>query len=203
MSRYRPDDNLLSVISGPVLFWLSIIIISHIMMHFAAPISVGALYTPNNDILGQKQWFNIGGGILAVITLYSAATQPRIAQSYLVKLFFTILGSVILLALAVFLSGGFIDSPFSGAVSLYIGFFILMIRRGRYVLYSILLVVITLFLLSLPYIYLHKKGSASLNILQWNSSYSVTWGRMAANILLLIVAGWVSARVSDEVSRLS
>lgn len=139
-----------------------------------------------------------------IATVYLILKRPGTMAADTMKVLVIILGSVLLLSLAVFLTGGFIDSPFGSAVAMYIGFFIFLIRRRVFPFINLGLIALTVFLLALPYmyLYLYRSDYRSMHILTWHPTPLVTGGRLAISMLLLLVAGWVGARVSSEASKL-
>lgn len=199
MARHG-DDNLLTVISVPMLFWLLFIFICYVLLEFIIPgLYREALYKANGPVFAQNLWFRIAGIIWFILTVAIIALRPRTVAMDTVRLFLIIFSSVVLLALAVFFTGGFLDSPFSGAVSLYLGFFVLMSSKRGYRAATYFFILVTLFLMSLPYLYISSKGFD--HILRWKDTPEIMWARVIFTMMLLIVAGYVGKRVSDEVNR--
>jgi hypothetical protein len=194
------DRNPLSIVSRQMITWLLIVMAVYVFIYLIFPKWIGKTpYTPNAQILAKSYWFHVGGLLFFFLTVAFVLVDSRRVPATTFKLFSMILSSVMLLTLAVFLTGGFIDSPFSGAVALYIGFFFVMLRRRVYPLFNAFFMLLTILLLLFPYFHLWKQ-SHDMYIVQWDPAPLVTWGRLAMNIFLLIAAARVGARVSDAVS---
>ncbi len=198
------NETPLLLISQSMLAWLLAIITAYILIDLIAPRRTGYLYDANGEIFRQIFWFRVFGMFVFIATVYLILKTPGTLAADTMKVLVIILGSVLLLSLAVFLTGGFIDSPFSSAVAMYIGFFILLSRRRVFPKTNLALIALTVLLLAMPYLYLYhyRDDYPSMHIIVWHSTPLVTGGRLAISMLLLLVAGWVGARVSGEASKL-
>lgn len=190
----------LTTISMIMLLWVTGVIGSYIIINFVIPIFLGNLYEPNGQIFAYNFWLMVIGSILFLLTIGIVIKQvlsPRFTGG---ALGLTVLVSVAILALVVFLTGGFLDSPYSGAISLYISFFILMVRKGEYPKYNIFLIIVTILLLTWPYFYLYWRNYESVHIIQWKNTVPITFSRLIANIILTVVTVQVGANVSERVA---
>lgn len=205
MSMNR-DMSVITRISVTMLLWVIGVFVSYIGIAFIYPKVLGEhAYDANGNIFTQNFWWWIGGLLVFLITVgviveqVFTSTYPRYERT----LGFTVLTSVALLSLAVFLTGGYLDSPYSGPVSLYISFFILMIKRKEHPIYNGFLVIFTILLMSWPYYYLYTHGYSSVHIIQWKTTPPVTFSRLGMGIFLSVFGAWVGASVSDQASKIT
>ena len=203
MSENRNQGSLLPVICKPMQVWLAVIVLSYVLIQFVFPEWMGPLYRTNGQVFAQARWFNILGAVFFVVAYFLNVVGPRSEWQETARAFVIILLSVMLLALAVFLTGGFTDSPFAGAVALYIGFFIILNRKQAYPLANRALILITVVFLAAPYVQLCRQGYAEVHILQWNDNPKVLWSRWGISILILLIAALVGDRISHRVSTTS
>lgn len=103
---------------------------------------------------------------------------------------------IFLLALAVFITGGFIDSPFSGAISLYLAFFIALMQARTHPYSSWTFVALTIALILSPYLYLYWTNQPSLEYVRWRTSALVTALRLLITIFFLLSTAWVGETAS-------
>jgi len=189
-----------------MLLWVIGVFVSYIGIAFVYPKVIGgSAFDANGEIFSQNFWWWISGLIIFLITvgvIVGQGTSPHYPR-YERTLGFTVLTSVALLALAVFLTGGFLDSPYSGPVSLYISFFVLMIKKKEYPLYNTFLVLLTITLMALPYYYVYKHDYASVYIVQWKTTPLITFSRFAMGISLSVFGAWVGASVSDQTGQMA
>lgn len=200
MAGKTNENIMLSVISRPMQIWLAVILLSYLLVQFVFPQMLGPLYMANGQVFAEERWFNVLGVAFFAIAFLLSNVQPKNLQLETFRVFVIILLSVILLAGAVFLTGGFTDSPFAGAIALYIGFFIILTRRQAYRKANAGLILITVFLLAAPYMQLSRQGYAELHILHWNDHPGVLWSRWIISIVILLIAGLVGDQISDRVS---
>lgn len=191
-----PVTSPLAVICRPIQRWLAFVGLTYLL--FLALEQTGkALYEPNSFIFGSRAWFLWTGGFLGCLMLLVANMRPTQPRANVFRLFVLIFFSVVLLAIAVLLTGGFIDSPFSGAVSLYVGFFIAMIQGKMYRVSNWILVGTTVLCALLPYAYLYATDRA-LHVVNWHTGPKIALVRLGITIFLLVVTAWFGAKVSDK-----
>jgi len=200
------DMGIMTRISFTMLLWVIGVILSYIGIAFLYPKILGKLpFEPNGRIFQQSSWWIIGGLIVFLITVGVIVGQS--ASSNYTRhertLGFTVLTSVTLLALAVFLTGGYLDSPYSGPISLYISFFILMIKKKEYRTFNTFLLLFTVCLMCLPYYYMYRHNYQSYHIIKWDPSASITFSRLGMGVVLSVFGAWVGASVSDQASMMA
>ncbi len=201
MSRY--ENKLLSAVATPLIIWLVAMSIIYVIIEELTSLGLTApIYTPNGPVLDSIGRYWAAGTILVFLMLLILAPNPKTALWSYAQLFSVIFISVLLLAIIVFLSGGYLDSPFNGAVSLYIGCFILLQRKGGYPIFTIIIVMLTIFLLLFPYIHLYRSGYSSLQIFNWNPSHTVTCFRLFITFALLFITLGVSYKVDSEIRKI-
>lgn len=175
--------------------WLGSVGFTYLAL-FSLQYSTGILYERNSFVFGSQVWLIVSGGVVGCAILFVAGVEWEGFRK--LKPVLLIIFLIYLLALAVLLTGGFIDSPFSGAVSLYLGFFIALIKAGTHQRSSWLFVSLTIVCLVSPYAYLYWQGHAALQILNWHTSAQVTAARLIITITVLLITGWFGGKVSSE-----
>lgn len=193
------DRSPLAIVSAQMLLWLLVVMAVYLFIVWQE----SSYYEPNKNIIPPGHRFEYWG-LLAFFGLVAAVVvfQSRRVQATTYKLFFVILSSVMLLALVVFLTGGFLDSPFSGAIALYIGFFVVMVKRRVYPKSNLIFIGLTTLLVLSPYLYLSHKGYEKMHIVKWVEGPSVTWGRLIMSLLLSGAAALIGVKISDAISKM-
>ena len=200
MARY--ENDLVSVIHWPLKSWLLFISLVYVIGRFVLWEFYGPFFEPNEFIYSHNNMYHTIGVVVIIIML--AITGREAIQDIWNKMqFFSLITlSVILLCEIVFITGGVLDSPFSGAISLYLASFILLQRDSEYWRFNVGIAVLTLLLLAFPYIWL-SINYKEMYICKYYTYSSVTWGRLCINIFLLIVTGFAADRVSNRVNRIN
>ena len=196
MSSRSYADSLPAMIHRPMQIWLGVIAVGYVLIRFVA-LRWWHLFSANGQVFDTIYWYHLGGGMLLLVTFILNASPARAANLDTLRVFVIILFSVVLLSLAVFLTGGFTDSPFSGAIALYIGLFLILAKRFK--LANLLFTGITVVLLAAPYLHLSYQGYAELHILHWHDTPAVLWGRWLISIALLLIAALVAEQISSKV----
>jgi hypothetical protein len=190
------------MVYGQMQLWLALVGLTYVALYLIQRFT-GTLYEANSFIFGSFEWLWLAGVVTGFAIMLFARAQPKRPWLRAIKLFVLIAFSILLLALAVLLTGGFIDSPFSAAVSLYLGFFIALIHARTHQPSSWVFVSLTVICIVSPYVYLYCQNHASLQILRWHTSAPTTAVRLMITISLLLITGWVGGKVSSELKLFS
>jgi len=201
MSSNVNQHTILHVISGPMQVWLIVILVVYTFVQFLLPSVMGPLFTANRGVFAYAKWLNVAGFLFFAIAYLLNFGRIQTPWLEALRAFVIIFLSVVLLALAVFLTGGFTDSPFAGAIALYIGFLIILTRKQAYRSANMALIVITVLLLAAPYMLLSHQGYSELHILHWIDHPGVLWSRWGISIVLLLIAAVVGDKINERVKR--
>ena len=111
---------------------------------------------------------------------------------------------VTVLCYAIYLSGGFLDSPFSGTLGMHLGFFILFQRRyGTLVIarrLNIFLGIWTLVLCGAPYV-IANFHSNSFEFSTWSSNGLVVTFRIVLSFALMYATAWTAITIENRLER--
>jgi hypothetical protein len=195
------QDKLLRKIYGQMQAWLGLVILTYLTLYLLQ--RLGKLSDTNSFGFGSPDWFLWTGAVVGAATMVLASVRPTRKRVKEIQLPILIVFLIFLLALAVLLTGGFINSPFSGAISLYLGFFMALIQARRYRGLSWVFVSLTVVCIVAPYVYLCWQNHSSVEILKWHASAATTAVRLLITISLLLVTGWFGGKVSSEVKHFS
>lgn len=182
--------------------WLALVGLTYLAL-YSSQYLTRTLYDADSFAFGSPVWLRLSGLVVACAIMFLAGVELTRDSHRKMKRFLIIVFLIYLLALLVLLTGGFINSPFSGVISLYLGFFLALIQAGQYRRLSLVFVSIIIACIVAPYIYLCWRSQGSLEILKWHASAPTTAVRLVITISLLLVTGWFGGRVSSEVTQLS
>src|SRR5437660_1438763 len=143
------DERLLRMIYRQMQVWLALVGLTYVAL-FSFAHKTRALYDANSFVFGSPVWLMVSGVVAGFAIMLFASARPTRERLKEIQLPILIVFSIFILALTVLLTGGFIDSPFSGAISLYLGFFIALIHAGKYLGLSCIFVSLTVICLTAP-----------------------------------------------------
>jgi hypothetical protein len=197
------ENQLLNVVHKPILRLLLIVAATFgLWLYVRHWHSTYHFYEENGVLLKGSQWPFVTIATLMLFVLHFIDGDQASQKGWNNKKFFVfIFFSVAIMAIAIFLTGGFLDSPFSGALALYLGCFILLQKDNQYKVFNWLLLAFTLAVTVGPYIILYGTGHPTY-VLEWDPSHWVTCGRLVVSLALLIAAGFFGDKVAEEVRAL-
>jgi hypothetical protein len=194
------ENRLLDAIHFPLKIWLLIIIFIYIGCRFFLPEACKL----NDNVSVYNSSVEFIGLLITLPTLFITGGEAQSVRWNKFKFFVFIFLSVFILGSIVFLSGGWIDSPFTGPVSLYVGYFILLqedkLTDWIYFFFNSALVLFGIFLLVLPY-WIMYHGNYPMYVLKWEESPRVTFGRLTLNIILMLITVMIGQWVGNRVNR--
>ena len=108
----------------------------------------------------------------------------------------------------IILTGGILDSPFSGAFALFNVSFITLQQTKEYKYFNFFLIVISIILIIFPY-YVFGQDNMSTNqlngkvyLVNWQQNWYVTGWRITISIFMLIATGLTSKYIGDKINKL-
>jgi len=118
-----------------------------------------------------------------------------------------IASTVVFLTGCIFLTGGILDSPYSAVLGLYIGSFVTLqqitaIVQTKYSKFALWILIITLALCIVPYIYLHVEYGC-LTIIHWKEAVIVGWFRILTTISLVAITAFHSVRLGKRLEEIA
>lgn len=191
------EQQMLSEMNVPLVSWFGGILLAYIIVFDILPRSYpNWLFTTNESLFAKRALiYEVAALILVLMVVLGVRLRTKS------NLCAFIVFSIIILALAVFMSGGFLDSPFSGVLPLYVGSFIILQEDKEFQTLNRTLVVLTVFLVIVPYVPL-KLLTGSTSVLLWKDDGTVTFLRLFISLILLVGTGYVGHRVFSKITDL-
>lgn len=157
----------------------------------------------NKEILGTTL-FDIlvfSGVVLLVLLLLiigKKTTEKAIIKKQLEWFMFI---SILLINVYIFLTGGFLDSPLSSALSIYVGSFLIMQDRDDTKWLNISLILWTIILVCLPYVVVYWFSAAQLSFLKWTEVKDITFARYWVAFLITGVSIYHADKINKKINK--
>lgn len=147
-----------------------------------------------------KNYFWTLGGLTFFWLIITFFVDYVISNLITLKFTLIIVSSLVVLISLIWLTGGILDSPYTGATSIFISsFFIIQEKRvDLYSVNTIVLVVIGIAIFA-PYFFVFD-GCKEENIINWNNNLNTNILRIFGTLGLMIIAGLSSKFVNAKLS---
>lgn len=214
--QFDSSKEILKIIYRPLLLWIGGLSLFYLLIpasiFFIHVDRLCDIFSPTSGycdlFLGQfnKKIFTyqVAGGIAAtciatsVLMWWVTGLRGAFWESY--KLYIFISLSILLLSIYIFTTGGFLDSPFSGVLSLYVANFLIMQGNHSFLNFKIFIIAFTIFLIVLPYIVLtfglHEEN---IFMLRWGSANWVTNTRLYISLFLFLITTISSNNINRKI----
>ncbi len=153
--------------------------------------------------------FNISAILtLAIIFLWISMTfingkkrQNQNDENFQMKWFMIL--STILLCIYIYMTGGFLDSPFSSALSIYLAGFLLMQDRDDSKNANIIIIIVALFSVALPYmVYGYVNNDNKTFFFNYSTNDGLVILRLFITLALVIYSLYSGQRISNKINKL-
>ncbi len=146
--------------------------------------------------------------ILAIILLYISMTfingkkrQNLNDETFQMKWFMIL--STILLCIYIYMTGGFLDSPFSSALSIYLAGFLLMQDREDSKNANIIIIIVALFSVAFPYlVYGYINSDDKTFFFNYSTRDGLVILRLFITLTLVIYSLYSGQRISNKINKL-
>lgn len=198
-NRENYEKEILKAINAPLVNWFGAILITYLLIFEALRrLWPNWLYKETNTIVFSYRAVIYISAMLPLIIMVMIGGK-ELKNTLALRAFIVL--SVLLLAIAVFMSGGFLDSPFSGVLALYVGSFIILQEDKEFQRLNISLVAVTVVLVVVPYIVLGR-FTGSTAVIAWQDTLEATAVRLFISVTLLIITGLVGHSISKRITDL-
>jgi hypothetical protein len=201
------EEEVFKLVIKPMTIWIVITSLTTAFFYLLCDISNPTYphFTINPNIgLSQKQI-----GFIAICLLLSLVFLPivfgRAKEWFFLSIVFL---TSCLMGVIILLTGGILDSPFSGAFALFNVSFITLQQTREYTKFNWLLILFSLLLIFLPYwLFANDNIVTSQNVgkvylVNWQQNWFVTNWRIIINILILLGTGYTSKYIGDRINQL-
>lgn len=160
-------------------------------------------YGAFNDIIINYKGllYAIIGTVLLFICLFIVSGKTMVADKLKIlenQLYLFMFLSVTLLCVYIFFTGGFLDSPISPALSVYISAFLLLQDRDDFRKLNTYIVVWAIILIFMPYLIVLIYSSSELTFVLWKNNRNMTMLRLVIAALSFFISIFHADKIAKK-----